>query len=287
MFQNSNAKYYQQGEMPSRILQQLLLLNQNPDWLWTGSRSRRSSRLAKKQKQNYFVAKPRPGKKPRVVKRQVLASTEPSTTRTQRQEIGSQANGSEGLELITIDDDEEQLEHEEEAPDQQNYSTTRQEIANQANGSEGFELITIDDDEEQLEHEDEEEAPNQQNCSFMQEVEMDYNDVISSSPDDSVDILLNDSTSPDDSVDVLLNDTVDSDSDPVTENSNSGQDGNETIDLTGDEANAGTDLPIGAAPPQASSVFLSMGVGDAGPICPVCLDCFDNIKKKRKSISYE
>jgi len=270
--------------MPIRVLEQLE--NLNPDWLLSGNnRGRRSPRLAKKQKPNYFVAKPRPGKKLRIVKRQVSASIEPSITRIQRQEIANQsASGSEGLELITIDDFEEILEYEEEAPYRQNYS-----------------FITIDDDEEHLEHE--EEATNQQNCSFMQEVERDYNEVISSSPDysiNSVDILLNDSSSPDDSVDVLLNDTIDGDpvtenssssgqdgnetidlaGDPVTENSsNSGQDGNETIDLTDDEASAGPDLPTGAAPPQAASVFLSMGVGDAGPICPVCLDCFDNIKK--------
>ena len=68
--------------------------------------------------------------------------------------------------------------------------------------------------------EQEEEAPNQQNCSFMLEVGRDYNEVISSSQDDSidsVDILLNDSNSPDDSVDILLDDSVDGD--PVTENS--------------------------------------------------------------------
>ena len=129
--------------------------------------------MAKNQKPNNFVAKPRPDKL-RVVNRQVSASVEQSITGTKRQEITNQANGSEGLELITIDDDEEHLEQEEE-------------------------------------------APNQQNCSFILEVERDYDEVISSSQDDSVDILLNDSNSLDDSVDILLDDSVDGD--PVTKNS--------------------------------------------------------------------
>ena len=132
--------------------------------------------MAKKQKPNYFDAKPRPDKL-RVVNRQVSASVEQSITGTKRQEITNQANGSEGLELITIDDDEEHLEQEEE-------------------------------------------APNQQNCSFMLEVGRDYNEVISSSQDDSIDsfdILVIDSNSPEDSVDILLYDSVDGD--PVTKNS--------------------------------------------------------------------
>ena len=69
--------------------------------------------------------------------------------------------------------------------------------------------------------EQEEEGPDQWIDSFMMEVERDYKEVINNNPDDSACMPLNN----------------DVDDKPVIENPfSSGQDGNETIDLTGDQA---------------------------------------------------
>ena len=82
--------------------------------------------------------------------------------------------------------------------------------------------------------EQEEEGPDQWIDSFMMEVERDYNEVINSNPDDSVGMPLNN----------------DVDDKSVIENPfSSGQDGNETIDLTGNQASTGPDIPTGAGLP--------------------------------------
>ena len=80
---------------------------------------------------------------------------------------------------------------------------------------------------------------------------------------------------PEDSVELLLDDSLDS------IDYFSGQAEIEVIDLTDDEV---MDIPdVVTAQPPIAPTFPSMD--DTGAICPVCLDSLGNIKKSSKSLS--
>jgi len=146
----------------------------------------------------------------------------------------------------------------------------------QARRNETVEYVTIDDEELV---EAEEEAPPLMDNSFIVEVNRDYDKVNSNrvvqvhqSPLERVMQSRQEAANtPDDSVDILLDDSLDA------INYFSGHAEIEVIDLTDDEVIDVPDADISHSP--IVPTFPSMD--DTSTICPVCLDSLDNIKKSR------